>query len=177
MSEVYKEPIRVIESFVKSAFEVRSAFAFFVGICVIVTLLNFGLYWQSTPEDCNVSSGTKLCSKSLRVFLYLSQLIRDIFGLLVIAYFIAEGIRRYNFSVMALLPIVSFQIFISLFIWLFRDVFSVMKIVSLTPDSEASTILQRDFLLSAQSLDLSHIYDDDDFAKIVLVVVVGMLAA
>jgi hypothetical protein len=180
MSQIYEVPVKEIEKVLKSFFETRSAFTFFIGVAVLTMAFNFVLYWDHSLGVCQDKGDLHICAKSFVVFRNIAETLRDYFAIFIIAYFVAEGVRRHGYTAHAILPVAAFTIFINLFLWLFRDVFHIMQTKEFVHDDNASAyeVFQREFYHTVEGLNF--VTESEDYSAIIrpiLVVLVGVMFA
>ena len=152
MTDFYEGPTREIEKFLYAPFDV-SPITFFIGLVVIDTVLIVGLYWNESFEECK--DDTKLCNKSLQVFQNITYSVLWVFGALFFVHFVAYGVRKHNLKPIAFLPVVSFTVFINLFVWLFRDVFTVMIDDYFETEDDLTVILRKQFYAITTNINFS----------------------
>jgi len=151
MTDFYEGPTYEIEKFLQAPFEV-SPVNFLIGAVVLDTLLLIGLDWEKSFDGCKDTS--QLCNKSLQVFENISYAAVSVFAILFFVHLVSYGVRKHGIKPMGFLPVVSFTVFINLFIWLFRDVFTVMIAGNINTDDDLTDILRKQFFMVSEQFNL-----------------------
>jgi len=138
---------------------------FFIGLVVLDFIFKGFLYWDSGPSQCKIAS-TKVCKKSIVVFRNITETFLYVFAVVLGVKIVGSGIRRHKgCGVKAFLPIASFSIFISLFIWLFLDITAFMMDTPLAPHEGGGELIRKEFYYVLQQFDY---WNNDSFPYVLL---------
>jgi hypothetical protein len=162
LSALFEAPVSLIENILEKGYDWHPM-TLLLGFIVLDTVLQIAANWNLSSGNCKNTA--HLCNKTLVTFQQFSFLSIQVFAYLLIISVIAHGVKRYGFKPRAFLPFASFYLFIKLFIWLFKDVFTVMETTSIASGNLFGTILKKEFYR------VTYAFNADAFATTLPIVV------
>jgi predicted membrane protein len=147
------------------------AFPFLIGIFVLKLALNFLLYWDESPTSFQDKTDPEFLGKTFKTFQEIAEGALIIFAVLYLSVYVGVGIKKHGFTPRAFLPLAAFTVLIKLFIWLFRDIFTVMKEFNLGTNQ----FLKTDDLLRNEFYQDAAIFDVTSSQYLIMVLVIGAI--